>query len=107
MSSMAKFQANVLELVSKVPKGKVTTYKELARALDRPRMWRAVANALARNPHPIKIPCHRVVRADGKVGGYKLGEKRKVELLLGEGVIINKGKVDIKKYLIKLSRRTG
>lgn len=107
MSSMAKFQANVLELVSKVPKGNVTTYKELARALGRPRAWRAVANALAINPHPIKIPCHRVVRADGKVGGYKLGEKRKVELLLGEGVIINKGKVDLKKYLIKLSKGTG
>jgi len=104
---MAKFQTSVLELVSKVPKGKVTTYKELARALGRPRAWRAVANAVARNPHPIKIPCHRVVRSDGKVGGYKLGEKRKVELLLGEGVIINKGKVDIKKYLIKLSKGTG
>jgi len=104
---MAKFQASVLELVSKVPKGKVTTYKELARALGKPRTWRAVANALARNPHPIKIPCHRVVRADGKVGGYKLGGKRKVELLLGEGVMINKGKVDLKKYLIKLSKGTG
>ena len=107
MGQMSKFQTSVLELVSKVPKSKVTTYKELARALGRPRAWRAVANALARNPHPTKIPCHRVVSSDGKVGDYKLGEERKVELLLREGVIINKGKVDLKKYLIKLSKGTG
>lgn len=104
---MAKFQASVLELVSKVPKGKVTTYKELARALGRPRAWRAVANALAKNPSPVKIPCHRVIRSDGKVGGYKLGGKRKAELLLGEGVAIKRGKVDIKKFFIKLSKGTG
>ncbi|MBA7593253.1 MAG: methylated-DNA--[protein]-cysteine S-methyltransferase [Hadesarchaea archaeon] len=103
---MAKFQASVLELVSKVPKGKVTTYKELARALGRPRAWRAVANALAKNPSPVKIPCHRVIRSDGKVGGYKLGGKRKAELLLMEGIAIKKGKVDFKKFF-KVSRDTG
>jgi len=99
---MTKFQASVLELVSKVPKGKVTTYKELARALGRPRAWRAVANALAKNPSPMRIPCHRVIRSDGKVGGYKLGGKRKAELLLREGIAIKRGKVDFRKFFTKL-----
>jgi len=99
---MTKFQASVLELVSKVPKGKVTTYKELARALGRPRAWRAVANALAKNPSPMRIPCHRVIRSDGKVGGYKLGGKRKTKLLFGEGVAIKKGKIDLEKFFTKL-----
>ena len=96
---MSKFQASVLELVSRVPKGKVTTYKELARALGRPRAWRAVANALARNPHPIKIPCHRVVRSDGEVGGYKMGKRRKAKLLVQEGVEIRSGRIDLQRYM--------
>ena len=98
---MAKFQASVLELVSKVPRGKVTTYKELARALGKPRAWRAVANALARNPYPIKIPCHRVVRSDGKIGGYKLGTKQKAKLLAAENIEIQNGKILLSKYLFQ------
>jgi len=98
---MAKFQASVLGLVSKVPRSKVTTYKELARALGRPHAWRAVANALARNPHPIKIPCHRVVRSDGKIGGYKLGTKQKVKLLAAENIEVQNGKILISKYLFQ------
>jgi methylated-DNA-[protein]-cysteine S-methyltransferase len=95
------FQDQVLRLVSKVPRGKVTTYKELARAMGRPKAWRAVANALASNPHPVKIPCHRVVRSDGSVGGYKLGKRRKAELLVGEGVVIKKEKVELQKFSFK------
>ncbi len=91
-----KFQARVLELVSKVPRGKVTTYKELARALGNPKACRVVANALAANPRPLKIPCHRVVRSDGKIGGYRLGRRRKIELLLREGVKVEDGKVDLR-----------
>jgi methylated-DNA-[protein]-cysteine S-methyltransferase len=95
------FQDQVLKLVSKVPRGKVTTYKELARAVGRPKAWRAVANALASNLHPIKIPCHRVVRSDGGVGGYKLGERKKAELLSGEGVEIKARKVRLSRYLFR------
>jgi len=90
-----KFQARVLKLVSKVPRGKVTTYKELARALGNPKAYRAVGNALAKNPSPLKIPCHRVVCSDGKIGGYKLGIRRKTELLLREGGKVKNGKVDL------------
>lgn len=92
---MKEFQSRVLEMTSKIPKGKVTTYKELARAIGRPKAWRAVANALARNPYPIRIPCHRVVRSNGEVGGYAPGTKRKMKLLTSEGVEIKNQKVSL------------
>lgn len=86
-----------------IPRGKVTTYKELARALGRPRAYRVVANALAKNPTPIKIPCHRVVRSDGKIGGYRLGDRRKAELLADEGIGIKDEKVDLGKFKFRFS----
>jgi len=96
---MSKFRAHVLELVSKIPRGKVTTYKELARALGCPKACRAVGNALARNPHPRKIPCHRVVRSDGRLGGYKFSLEQKARLLIEEGIRIEKGKIDLRKFM--------
>lgn len=63
------FGEDVLELVSQIPRGSVTTYSEIARVLGKPRAYRAVGNALAKNPNPEKIPCHRVIRSDGSVGG--------------------------------------
>jgi len=100
---MSEFQTRVLELISKIPKGKVTTYKEVARALGSPRSCRAVGNALARNPHPLEIPCHRVVRSDARIGGYRLGSRRKARLLLDEGVEIRGGKVNLREYMFKFS----
>ena len=101
---MSEFLARVLGLTSKIPKGKVTTYKELARALGSPNACRAVGNALARNPNPVKIPCHRVVRSDGKIGGYggnRLGSKKKARLLVDDGVEVVGEKVNLKKYTFK------
>ena len=95
---MSEFRDRVLKLVTMVPKGKVTTYKELARAMGRPRAYRAVANALARNPFPIKIPCHRVVRSNGEIGGYRLGHRQKVRLLVKEGVEVRGKTIDLEKY---------
>ncbi|MGB9576937.1 MAG: MGMT family protein [Candidatus Norongarragalinales archaeon] len=71
------------------------TYKELAQAIGAPRAWRAAANALARNPFAPKIPCHRVVRSNGAIGGYsgKGGAQQKELLLKREGVKIIRGKV--------------
>jgi methylated-DNA-[protein]-cysteine S-methyltransferase len=100
---MSEFQAKVLKLVAMVPKGKVTTYKELARAMGNPRAYRAVANALARNPFPVKIPCHRVVRSNDEVGGYRFGTKQKVKLLLREGIIIENGKIS-SKFMFKFQK---
>ena len=64
------FQKEVWLELSKIPKGETRTYKEIAIAIGHPKSARAVANACGENPHPIKIPCHRVIRSDGKLGGY-------------------------------------
>ena len=84
------FQIKVWNAISKISKGKVKTYKELARSIRKPKASRAVANACGKNPFPIKIPCHRVIRSDGRLGGYsgKGGIKTKRELLRSEGVFI-------------------
>ena len=84
------FQMKVWNAISKIPKGKVKTYKELARSIRKPKASRAVANACGKNPFPIKIPCHRVIRSDGRLGGYsgKGGIKTKRKLLRNEGVFI-------------------
>lgn len=95
---MMVFQREVLSLVSEVPKGKVTTYKRLAEALDRPKAYRAVGNALANNPRPVEIPCHRVIKSDGGIGGYTDGRERKRSLLESEGIEVIDGKVDLEKY---------
>ena len=89
-----KFQADVLNLVQQIPKGRVTTYGELARALTgSARAARAVGQAVGKNPTPVQIPCHRVVRSDGAIGGYKLGVAAKTKLLNEEGLTIRSGKV--------------
>ena len=82
------FQKKVWLEISKIPKGKTITYKELAIKLGKPKAYRAVANACAKNPLLEIIPCHRVIREDGKMGGYngKKGVKRKKKLLKSEGV---------------------
>lgn len=80
------FQAKVWRYLKKIPKGSVKTYSQIARAIGKPKASRAVANACAKNPYPIKIPCHRVIRSDGALGGYsgKGGKKKKIELLKKE-----------------------
>ncbi len=84
------------KILKAIPKGKVTTYKELSRILNiHPRK---VGLLLKKNPYPIKIPCHRVVYSNGKIGGYSLGIEKKIELLRKEGVEIKNNKVDLKKY---------
>ena len=85
---MSTFQESVLALTSQIPKGKITTYGEIARAMGDIRAARAVGKALNENPRLVEVPCHRVVHSDGRIGGYKLGTKRKIELLEGEGIRI-------------------
>lgn len=78
----------VFKQVSKIPKGKIATYKQIAEKLKT--SPRAVAKILSTNPTPIKIPCHRVIRSDGEIGGYtfkgKFNPKKKIQLLGREGV---------------------
>ena len=82
------FQKMVWKEIKKIPKGKIITYKELAIKIGKPKAYRAVANACARNPLLKNIPCHRVIRSDGKMGGYmgKKGIERKKKLLEREGI---------------------
>ena len=82
-----KFQVKVWKYLKKIPKGKVKTYKQVAIGINRPKSARAVANACAQNPHEPQIPCHRVIRTDGDLGGYsaKGGIKKKKKLLIKEG----------------------
>ena len=97
------FKQKCYELLKLIPAGKVTTYQEMARALDT-RAWRAVGSAMAKNKELINIPCHRVVRSNGEIGQYALGADKKAELLINEGVSVTKGKVDdLEKVFYKLS----
>ena len=81
------FEKLVWNEISNIPFGKTTTYKEIAIKIGRPNSSRAVANACAKNPLIIEIPCHRVIRSDGLLGGYsgKGGIKKKRQLLIEEG----------------------
>lgn len=88
-----KFENQVLDVVNNIPWGRLATYKQIAKIIKKPQAQRAVGNALKKNPYPIKIPCHRVIRADGKIGGYRWGKARKIELLRKEGIKIRNGKV--------------
>ena len=85
-----KFQLKVWNYLKKIPKGKVKTYMDVAKAIRKPLAVRAVANAIGKNPYPPKIPCHRVIRSDGSLGGYsgKGGIKKKRRLLRLENVFI-------------------
>ncbi len=85
-----KFQLKVWGFLKKIPKGTVKTYSEVAKAIGKPLAVRAVANAIAKNPYPIQIPCHRVIRLDGSLGGYSGvgGVKKKKNLLKKEGIIV-------------------
>lgn len=100
-----RFQEQVWELLKKIPKGKVTTYKEIAHALNT-KAYRAVGNACHNNPYSPVAACHRVVNSDGSIGGFSSGVKKKIKMLEREGVKVRNGKiVDFKKILFKFSNR--
>ena len=85
-----KFQLKVWNYLKKIPRGKVKTYSEVAKSIGKPLAVRAVANAIGKNPSAPQIPCHRVVRSDGSLGGYsgKGGIKTKRLLLKKEGITL-------------------
>ena len=83
----------VYYLTSQIPKGKVSTYGHLAKAMRKPNATRTIGKILNINPNPVIIPCHRVVYADGEIGGYCNGINEKIELLSTEGIIIVNRKI--------------
>lgn len=100
MKKITEFEQRILVLLTMIPAGRVTTYAELARAAGRPKAARAVGNAVNKNPDAPEVPCHRVVKSNGEVGGYAGGTEQKVKYLAKEGVIIKNGRVvDFKKIL--------
>ncbi|MDX2346776.1 MAG: MGMT family protein [Legionella sp.] len=97
------FNEKCYALLKLIPEGKVTTYREIARALDT-KAWRAVGSAMAKNNNLFVIPCHRVVRSDGTVGQYALGADKKSDILIKEGVAVKNGKVkNLDKFMHKFS----
>ena len=85
-----KFQLKVWNYLKTIPKGTVKTYKQVAIAIKSPKSARAVANVCGKNPYAPKVPCHRVIRSDGALGGYsgRGGIKQKLKLLRSEKVAI-------------------
>jgi len=83
----SKFKNKVYKVVRNISCGKVLTYKEVAKLAGKPRAYRAVGNILNKNKNK-QIPCHRVIRSNGQVGGYNQGVQRKIALLKKEGVIV-------------------
>lgn len=82
----ASFMEKIFAVVRKIPKGKTLTYKQVAKLSGSPQAYRAVGNILNKNYNP-QIPCHRVIRSDGKAGDYNRGAGKKEEILKKEGAI--------------------
>ena len=89
LDACSAFQRSVLRAEHAIPRGRVSTYRLLAAHLDRPNAARAVGNALAANPFPLIVPCHRAIRSDGRLGGYQGGPEMKRALLAMEGTRVD------------------
>ena len=86
------FNKRCYQKLALIPKGMISTYAEIAKSLDS-NAYRAVGNAMAKNPHPVSVPCHRIIKSDGTLGGYALGISKKIQLLKKEGIKIKNNKV--------------
>lgn len=86
------FQKKVYDAVRRIPRGKVAAYKAVAAAIGNPQAVRAVGNTLNKNRNP-QVPCHRIIRSDGHIGGFARGLAAKFSMLRKEGVIIQKYRV--------------
>lgn len=95
-------EQKVYKKLIQVPQGKITTYGELAKAVGLKNGQRVIGQIMKKNPYPVIIPCHRVVKSDGQVGGYAFGDTIKTSMLKKEGIKIQNGKIiDWKKKLYK------
>ncbi|MAF50951.1 MAG: cysteine methyltransferase [Nanoarchaeota archaeon] len=98
------FFDKVYGLCKEIPEGKVSTYGSIADKLGS-KAYRLVGQALRNNPDPINVPCYKIVRNNGEIGGYSGSDPknimRKIKMLESDGVIVENGKIDLKKYLFK------
>lgn len=88
-----KLEDKVYKKLLEVPSGMVTTYGELAKSVGLKNGQRIIGRIMNKNPYPVIVPCHRVIKSDGKIGGYAWGEKIKINMLSKEGVKIKNGKI--------------
>ena len=95
-----EFERAVLVATFKIPKGKISTYKGIAEKIGKPCAYRAVGNALHKNPVAPIVPCHRVVKSDGGFGGEKKGAESRKALLKEEGIPIENGRVEIDEEIL-------
>ena len=100
LKDKTEFERAVLLATFEIPKGKVSTYKRIAEKIGKPHAYRAVGNALHKNPLAPIVPCHRVVRSDGGFGGDKKGAEARRKLLEKEGVPIERGRVKLSKDIL-------
>jgi methylated-DNA-[protein]-cysteine S-methyltransferase len=84
--SSQSIKDKVYDILSKIPAGKVTTYGDIAKAIGQPNSSRLIGQILHNNPTPVVVPCHRVIRSNGKIGGYAYGSRKKRKLLEEEGL---------------------
>lgn len=108
LAELSAYQQAILRILAEVPKGKVTTYGDLAKELARrnpkwsPLASRAVGTTMRNNPCGPQIPCHRVIKSDGAIGNFRGGTegavKEKTSMLSAEDVIVSSGKISLKKY---------
>lgn len=95
-----KLEEKVYKKLLEVPKGKITTYGDLAKAIGLKNGQRMIGRIMNKNPYPVIVPCHRVIKSDGKIGGYAWGEKVKAKMLSNEGIKIKNGKIlDVEKSI--------
>ena len=100
---MTRFQSDCYEALKKVPKGKVITYAGLARMIGRPKAHRAVGSAMNKNPYAPQVPCHRVVKSNGDLGGFATDIEVKIKRLQEEGVMVSDNRiVDFRSTLYKI-----
>lgn len=93
-SNASPFYQSVWLAMLQIPRGKVSTYGEIARAIGNPRAARAIGGACNQNPFAPDVPCHRIVSSDGKLGGYAHGSAKKIALLKKEGVFVRNGTIE-------------
>ncbi len=100
LADLTSFERDVLLATLDIPKGKVSTYKRIAERIGRPNAYRAVGNALKKNPVPFLIPCHRVVRSDGRLGGEQKRAEKRRKILRQEGIVFVGDKVKLTKEVL-------
>ena len=114
LEELSEYQASILRILAEVPKGKVTTYGDLAMELARrdkrwsPNASRAVGTTMKNNPCAPQVPCHRVIKSDGRIGNFRGGAEgavdEKIKMLQSEGVVVTSGRIDLNKYRHKFKK---